>query len=77
MARTAHERPLGRRGSVAFVGSDERVQKVFKRSYLELECRIKIFTSLRLEALDKLSLRNRLAEIGKIKLSEEEVAAAG
>ncbi|QQP91291.1 metalloregulator ArsR/SmtB family transcription factor [Skermanella sp. TT6] len=61
----------------AFVGSDERIRKVFKRSYLELECRIKIFTSLRLEALDKLSLRNRLAEIGRIRLSEDEVAAAG
>mgnify|MGYP006954729331 CR=1 FL=1 len=32
---------------------------------------------LSLEALDKLSLRNRLAEIGRIRLSEDEVAAAG
>lgn len=57
--------------------SDEQVAQAFKRAYFELDNRIKIFANLRLEGLDRLALRNRLSEIGKIRLSEAEIAAAG
>jgi arsenate reductase len=59
---TAH---WGVEDPAAFVGPDEQALKFFKRVYLELEARIKVFTSLRLEALDKLTLQNKLREIGK------------
>lgn len=49
----------------AVEGPPEVVMRAFKRAYLELESRIKTFASLRLEALDRLSLQNRLAEIGR------------
>jgi protein-tyrosine-phosphatase len=42
---------------------DERVQ-AFNRAFRELDARIKIFTSLRIDALDRLSLQRRLDEIG-------------
>ena len=44
--------------------SPERRRKAFTRAYLELESRIKVFASLRVEALDRLSLKARLDEIG-------------
>lgn len=43
---------------------EERVQ-AFNRAFRELDARIKIFTSLRIDALDRLSLQRRLDEIGK------------
>jgi arsenate reductase len=49
----------------AFVGPEEQALKLFKRIYLELESRIKIFTQLRIEALDKISLQAKLREIGQ------------
>lgn len=49
----------------AFVGPEEQAFKLFKRIYLELESRIKIFTQLRIEALDKISLQVKLREIGQ------------
>ena len=48
-------------------GSEDKRMKAFKRAYVELESRIKIFTSLRIEGLDRLSLQNRLDGIGKAK----------
>ena len=54
----------------AFVGPEERTYQVFKRVYLELENRIKIFTSLRLEALDMLGLQKSLDAIGKTAADE-------
>jgi ArsR family transcriptional regulator, arsenate/arsenite/antimonite-responsive transcriptional repressor / arsenate reductase (thioredoxin) len=56
---------------VAFEGRDEEKRRFFFRIYSELENRIKIFTSLRLEALDAIALQQRLAEIGKIKLPDD------
>ena len=38
---------------------------------MELENRIKIFTSLRMEALDSFALEQRVREIGRIKLPKE------
>ena len=46
-------------------GSEEQRRKAFLRAYLELESRIKIFTSLRLEALEGLALTERLDAIGR------------
>jgi len=40
------------------------------RIYTELENQIKIFTSLRLETLDRLALEKQLREIGKLRLAE-------
>ena len=49
----------------AVEGSDDKRAKAFKRAYVELESRIKIFSNLRIEGLDRLSLQNRLDGIGK------------
>jgi arsenate reductase len=47
-------------------GSDEDQRRAFNTAFRELDARIKIFTSLRLEALDRLSLQRRLNEIGLV-----------
>ncbi len=52
----------------AFEGNDEEKRRCFYRIYLELENRIKIFTSLRIDTLDSLTLEQRATEIGRIKL---------
>ena len=44
--------------------SDER-NRAFNKAFRELDARIKIFTSLRLEALDQLSLQRQLDAIGR------------
>jgi arsenate reductase len=49
----------------AFVGSDEQTYRYFRNVYTQLDNRIKIFTSLPISGLDKLSLQRRLDEIGK------------
>jgi protein-tyrosine-phosphatase len=54
----------------AFQGTDEETRRFFFRIYRELENRIKIFTSLRIEALDSFALQQRVREIGRIKLPE-------
>lgn len=48
----------------AFVGNEEQVRRFFHRTYSELENRIKIFASLRIEGLDRLALQQRVREIG-------------
>ena len=53
-------------------GSDEDKRRAFNRAFRELDARIKIFTSLRLEALDQLSLQRQLDAIGHI--GQESVA---
>ena len=55
---------------VAFVGTREEKRRCFFRIYRELENRIKIFASLRIEALDSFALQDRVKEIGKVKLPE-------
>lgn len=50
---------------VPFVGSEEKTYAVFKASYIELERRVKIFSSLRLDALDRL-LQDNLDSIGAL-----------
>jgi protein-tyrosine-phosphatase len=59
---TAH---WGVEDPAAFVGPEEAALKYFKRIYLELEARIKVFTSLRIEGLDRMSLQAKLREIDR------------
>jgi arsenate reductase len=59
---TAH---WGVEDPAAFVGPLEIQRRVFARVYFELETRIKIFASLRLDDLDSLVLQRRLDEIGR------------
>jgi arsenate reductase len=44
---------------------DDRLHDAFRRAWRELDNRIKIFCSLPLEKLDRLSLQRRLDEIGR------------
>jgi protein-tyrosine-phosphatase len=46
-------------------GSPDERRRAFERAMHELEARIKLFTSLPLEDLDKVALQKRLAEIGE------------
>lgn len=50
--------------------TEEELWRKFKITYSELDNRIKIFTSLPIEGLDKLSLQKKLDEIGR-KFTEE------
>jgi protein-tyrosine-phosphatase len=64
---TAH---WGAEDPAAFVGSDEAKRRFFLRIYTELENRIKIFTSLPFDSLDRFALERRVREIGTVKLPE-------
>jgi arsenate reductase len=55
----------------AFAGSEEATRRFFYRIFNELDNRIKIFTSLRIETLDGFALKERVKEIGKIKLPDD------
>jgi arsenate reductase len=65
---TAH---WGVEDPAAFVGSDEQTYKVFRNIYGQLENRIKIFASLPIRSLDKLTLQKRIEEIGITRQAEE------
>jgi arsenate reductase len=65
---TAH---WGVEDPAAFVGSDEQMYKVFRNIYGQLENRIKIFASLPIRSLDKLTLQRRIEEIGITGQAEE------
>jgi arsenate reductase len=47
-------------------GSEEEKRRAFRRAFRELDARIKLFVSLPLESLDQLSLKKKLAEIGRM-----------
>jgi protein-tyrosine-phosphatase len=66
---TAH---WGVQDPAAFEGPLEEQRQLFKRIYFELDARIKIFTGLRIDKLDLLSLQKKLQEIGKSRLAEGE-----
>jgi arsenate reductase len=68
---TAH---WGVEDPAAFAGALEGQRRFFQRIYMELDARIRIFTSLRLEDLDKLSLQRRLDEIGAPRLPTVETS---
>ncbi len=67
---TAH---WGVEDPAAFRGTPEQVRRFFHRIYLELESRIKIFTQLPFEELDRLSLQERVERIGKSSPAPDEV----
>ena len=46
-------------------GSDQEREHAFSRTFRELDERLKIFTSLRFEALDRVSLQQQLDAIGR------------
>jgi protein-tyrosine-phosphatase len=52
-------------------GTDEEKERAFARALRELDARLKIFTSLRLEALDRLALQRQLDEIGQTRRESE------
>ncbi len=49
----------------AVEGTDQERERAFHTAFRELGARIRIFTSLRLDMLDELALKQRLNEIGK------------
>jgi arsenate reductase len=59
---TAH---WGVEDPAAFEGPDEEQRRLFHRVYLELSRRIDLFTSLPIQALDRLTLQARVNQIGK------------
>ena len=65
---TAH---WGASDPAAFVGSEEAQRRFFLRIYTELENRIKIFTSLPFDSLDRFALERRVREIGTIKMPND------
>ena len=61
---TAH---WGIHDPAAVEGSDEDKARAFNKAFRELDARLKIFTSLRLELLDKMALQRELNAIGKMR----------
>ena len=49
-------------------GSDAEKIRAFHYAYQALETRIKLFTSLRLEALDRLAVKREVDEIGQLRI---------
>lgn len=49
----------------AATGSDAEIERAFFRAYEQLHRRISLFTSLRLESLDRVALQKRIDEIGR------------
>jgi len=54
----------------AVEGTDTEKWLAFRKVFRELENRIKIFVSLKISSLDRLSLQNRLQEIGKTRVDD-------
>jgi len=65
---TAH---WGVEDPAAFVGPPDKQLRLFRAVYGMLENRIKIFTSLPIHTLDRLSLHSRLQQIGHIREAAE------
>jgi arsenate reductase len=70
---TAH---WGVEDPAAVEGSQEEQLRAFNRAMRELDARIKLFTSLPLESLDRLALQERLREIGRAPMEEREKTGA-
>src|SRR5471030_2259156 len=58
---------------VAFIGTVEQQRELFKRIFRELDNRTKLFSSLRIEGLDRLALKTQLDHIGKTRIVETEL----
>jgi arsenate reductase len=59
---TAH---WGIHDPAAVEGSDEEKERAFNKAFRELDARLKIFMSLRLESLDQLFFQRQLVAIGQ------------
>ena len=51
----------------AVIDGDEKQARAFNNAFRELDARIKIFTSLRIDMLDKLALQRQLDSIGHMR----------
>jgi protein-tyrosine-phosphatase len=67
---TAH---WGIEDPAAAEGTDEDKRRAFNKAFRELDARIKIFTSLRLELLDRLTLQRELDAIGQASAARGEL----
>ena len=54
---------------LTFVGTNEAKRRCFLRVYKEIEHRIKIFTSLPIDTLERFAVERRVREIGQLKLA--------
>jgi arsenate reductase len=59
---TAHR---GVADPAAYVGPEDKRRAFFRKIYLELEARIKLFTNLPLDSIDSMALQHRLDDIGR------------
>ena len=71
---TAH---WGVEDPAAVEGSDDVKRRAFVRAFQELDARIKIFTSLPLEALDRMSLQRELDSIGRARGDQGDAEHSG
>jgi arsenate reductase len=69
---TAH---WGVEDPAAFAGTEAEQLDAFRRAYVALERRIRLFAALPLETLDRLSLRRELDSIGKVEACSGKVDA--
>lgn len=58
-----------------FDGPEDKTLQYFKSVYLQLESRIKIFTSLPFDSLNRMTLQRRLDQIGTAKPGESKAAS--
>ena len=56
-------------------GTETEKRRAFRYAFLALENRIKLFTSLRLEALDRLAIKRKVDEIGHLRVVAPEEPA--
>jgi len=52
----------------AVTGPEAEKIRAFRNAYQALETRIKLFTSLRLEALDSLAIQRKVEELGRLRI---------
>jgi len=52
----------------AVPGSDEEQRRAFTKAFRELDTRIQLFTSLRMDSLDRLAIKREVDSIGRIHL---------
>ena len=65
---TAH---WGIHDPAAVEGTDDEKRRAFNTAFRELDARLKIFTSLRLEMLDRMALKRQLDAIGQLREERE------
>ena len=65
---TAH---WGIHDPAAVEGTEEEKARAFNKAFWELDARLKIFTSLRLEMLDRMALQRQLTQIGQMREERE------